>query len=486
MSLGKILEDTCNQHKDKISLIHDDGRLTYDELNRAVNSFGNRLRNLGIEKGDKVALMLPNIPEFVISYFAIQKIGAVAVTLNTASTPYELRYLLENSDSRAFITTATSVKRFEEIRKELPLCRHLIVVDGADVSSSFKDAVEGGPFELEMAEIKGDDPAVMIYTSGLTGKPLGAVLTHVNLSSQFTLLREICEGSENDRGLCVIPLFHSFGAMANMLGIIRIGASMVMMDRFTIGNIFKTIEREGITYIAAVPRVFLGMFLHDGSGKYDLSSLRLCITGGSTMPPEYITKFQEKFRVRIMEGYGLTEASPVCSFSRLDMEQKPGSIGIAVPGVEAKVFDDEDNELPAGETGELVIRGINVMKGYYKDEEATIGVIKNGWLHTGDLAEIDEDGYIFLKGRKKRMIITSSFNVYPREVEIVLNMHPAVESSRVLSKPDLIRGEVVKAIVIKNQGGITDEKEIIRHCRIYLSSYKVPREVEFVEKFEGR
>lgn len=484
MILGKMLEDTCKQYAGKIYIKHNDRKLTYSELNRAVNSLGNSLRNLGIKKGDKVALMLPNIPEFVISYFAIQKIGAVAVTLNVMSTPYELHYFLENSDSRAFITTAPSVKRFEAIREKLPLCKHLIVTNGPEESSSFKDAVEGGPFELEMPEIEGDDPAVMIYTSGLTGKPLGAVLTHNNLFTQSELLETICNGNEKDWALCLIPLFHSYGATTNMLATIRMGASMVMMDRFTIEEIFKTIERDKVTYIAAVPRLFLGMFMDKGSENADFSSLRLCITGGSTMPPEYIPIYEKRFGVKLMEGYGLTEASPVCSFSRLDMEQKPGSIGVPIPGVEAKVFDDDGVELPTGHIGELVIKGANVMKGYYKSEEATAEVINNGWLHTGDLAKMDEDGYIFLTGRKKRMIITSGFNVYPQEVEIILNMHPTVKSSKVLSKPDLMRGEIVKALIVKNDVAVADDKEILKHCRTYLSSFKVPREVEFVESLD--
>ncbi|MBE9546218.1 MAG: AMP-binding protein [Proteobacteria bacterium] len=477
MGLGKILEDTCKQYAGNIALIHNDKKLTYGELDRAVNSLGNRLSDLGIKKGDSVALMLPNIPEFVISYFAIQKIGAVAVTLNVMSTPYELHYLLENSDSKAFITTSPSVKKFEDVKDKLPLCRHLIVADSPD----FKEAVGEGPFELEMPEIEGDDPAVMIYSSGLTGKPLGAVLTHNNLSTQSSLLGDICDGSENDRGLCIIPLFHSFGAVANMLGTIKIGASMVMMERFTIESIFKIIERERVTYIAAVPRLFLAMLLYDGVENYDLSSLRLCITGGATMPPDYIPIFKKTFGVKLMEGYGLTEASPVCSFSRLNMEQKPESTGVAIPDVEVKVLDDEENELPAGQIGELVVKGANVMKGYYKDEEATAKVIKNGWLYTGDLARIDEDGYIFLMGLKKKLIITSGLNVYPREVEIALNMHPAVGSSKIIGKPDLMRGEIVKALIVKNGGTVVDEKEILKHCRTYLSPYKVPREVEFVE-----
>ncbi len=250
--------------------------------------------------------------------------------------------------------------------------------------------------------------------------------------------------------------------------------------------IFSTIEKEKVTYIAAVPRLFLGMIMHNDAEKYDVSSIDFCITGGSTMPPEFIPVFEQKFNVILREGYGLTEASPVCSVGRRDMVHKPGSIGTVIPGVEAKVFDDQDNEVPSSEIGELVIRGENVMKGYYKDEEATARVIRNGWLHTSDLARIDEAGYIFLTGRKKRMIITSGFNVYPREVEMVLELHPAVKAAMVVSKPDLLRGEIVKALIVRNPDVPAEERDITRHCRTYLSSYKVPREVEFVESLDAK
>jgi long-chain acyl-CoA synthetase len=256
------------------------------------------------------------------------------------------------------------------------------------------------------------------------------------------------------------------------------------MERFTLDSIFKAIENERVNYIAAVPRLFMGMVFHDKADQYNVSSLEFCITGGSAMPPEFIPLFKEKFGVLLVEGYGLTEASPVCSVSRLEMPVKPGSIGIPIPGARAKVVHETGAELPIGEIGELVIQGENVMKGYYKNQEMTDKVIRNGWLHTGDLARIDEDGYIFLTGRLKRMVITSGFNVYPVEVETVLDMHPSVQSSRIVSKPDLLRGEIVKALIVAKPGIAPDEKAIMKHCRTYLSSYKIPREIEFVDKIE--
>jgi long-chain acyl-CoA synthetase len=476
-----MLSESAARYAENWAAVHGETRITYRELNRAACALGNHLRSLGLGKGDKVALMLPNCPEFVIAYFGIQKVGGVAVTLNVQSTPYELLHLLGNSDTQCLITQGALAKRFEEIKKELPLCRHFIATNGPEEDSPFREIIAKGPFTEEIPELAGDDPAVMIYTAGLTGKPLGAVLTHHNLLTQSVLLRTICHLDEHNTGLAVIPLVHSFGAVANMLALLRIGAGVVLMDRFTLDGIFTAIEKERVTYIAAVPRLFLGMLFHEGAEKYRTDSLKFCVTGGAAMPPDFIPVFEQRFGVKIMEGYGLTEASPVSSFSRLDMPQKPGSIGIPIPGVEAKIVDETGSEVPRETVGELILKGDNIMKGYYKDEEMTAQVLKDGWLYTSDLGRMDAEGYIFLTGRKKRMIITSGFNVYPREIEIVLCLHPAVQAVRIVGKEDLLRGEIVKAIIVKKPGAEIEEKELLKHCRTYLSSYKVPREIEFTE-----
>ncbi len=481
-NLGMMLQTAAEQHADRIALVYNEIRISYRALERAACSLGNHLRSLGLGKGDKIAVMLPNCPEFVIAYFGIQKIGAVAVTLHIQSTPYELTYLLGNSDSRCLITQAELAGRFESIRDQLPLYTHLITTESFEKPSQFKDIIEKGPFTISIPVLKDDDPAVLIYTSGLTGKPRGAVLTQQNLYSQSELLRTVLHSDETDIGLAVIPFFHSFGAVANMLAPLRIGAGVVLMERFNLDAVFGLIESQKVTYLAAVPRLFLGMYFHEKAGNYSLKSLKVCITGGAAMPVDFIEPFEKKFGVRILEGYGLTEASPVASFSRLDLPRKPGSIGIAIPRVTAKIVDSDGNELPRGTVGELILRGENIMKGYYKDQEATARVIKNGWLYTGDLARMDEEGYLFITGRKKRMIITSGFNVYPREIEDVINLHPGVQESLVVGKKDLIRGEIVKAIVVKKPSAQVEERELLKHCRAYLSSYKAPREIEFAEK----
>jgi long-chain acyl-CoA synthetase len=482
MNLGQMLEEAAKIFPNNIAFIHEKCRMTYGELTQADNALAHYFRGLGLGKGDKIAIMLPNCPEFIISYFAALKLGAVAVTLNVLSTPYELRHLLGDSEARLFITQGVLAKRYEEIKNDLPRCAHLLVTNGMDTDCPYTQAIKDNPAVWELPHIAADDPAVMIYTAGLTGRSLGAVLSHGNLMTQAVLFKETdLQGTPAERGLAVIPFFHSFGAAANMLAVFYIGGSVVLMERFTLDSIFGAIEREKVTYVGAVPRLFLGMLFHPGGEKYDLSSLRFCVTGGSAIPPEFIPLFREKFGTPLVEGYGLTEASPICAITGLTMEQKPGSVGVPIPGLEARIVADDGAELPLGEIGELLVRGKNVMLGYYKHEKATAEVIRGGWLHTGDLARIDGDGYIFLTGRrKKRMIITSGFNVYPLEVENVLVMHPAVQSARVESKEDLLRGEIVKALIVKNPGREVDDKELLRHCRVYLSSYKIPREIEFV------
>lgn len=445
------------------------------------------LKRSGIGKGDNVSIMLPNIPEFVYSYMGILKAGAAVIPLNTSSTPFELTYLLNDSDSKILITQMSLVKKYDEIKDKLLTCNEVIAIDSLNENG---ELLAGNNDEDSSAvEISPEDPATIIYTAGLTGKSMGAVLTHRNLCAELNMIQPIFRRTKDDIGLSLIPLFHSFGGTVNMLNVIQAGCSTVMMDRLTMDSLFSAIEREKISYIAAVPRLYIGMIFYDKASKYDLSSLKLCVTGGSAMPPEFLPVFEQKFGARILEGYGLTEASPACSFNRIELVAKIGSIGTALTSeetsIEIKIVDDNGREVPRNQIGELIVKGDNVMKGYYKNEAATAAVLKDGWLHTGDLGRMDEEGYIFLTGLKKRMIITSGFNVYPREVETVLNMHPAVEKSRVSGKEDLMRGEVVKAHVILKKGQTADEKEIIRYCKTYLSSYKVPREVEFVHTISG-
>ncbi len=480
INLIQLFRDSVQKYSDRISFVSERQYITYSQLNRAVNSVAGIVKQSGIEKGDNVAVMLSNIPEFVYSYFGVLKTGAAVVPINTSSTSFELTYLLNNSDSRILITQTSQIKKYQEAKDKLLSCHQVIAVDSLNQNGELIAGADSNDSSFCSTEINPEDPAVIVYTAGLTGKPLGAVLTHRNLCEQLNMIHPLFHRSPDDVGLCLIPLFHTFGATLNMLNVIQAGCSTVMMDRLTMESLFSKIEKEKITYICAVPRLYMGMAYYEKAAKYDLSSLKICITGGAAIPPNFLSFFEKKFNVRILEGYGLTEASPVCSFNRLELAAKRGSIGIPLTGVDMKIVDDTGRELPRNQIGEVIVRGGNVMKGYYKDEAATASVIKDGWLYTGDMGKMDEENYIFLTGLKKRMIITSGFNVYPREVETVLNMHPAVKNSRVIGKQDLMRGELVKAEIVLKEGYSPDDKEISRFCKIYLSNYKVPREIEFV------
>ncbi len=481
INLIQLFRDSVQKYSDRISFVSERQYIAYSQLNRAVNSVAGIVKQSGIEKGDNVAVMLPNIPEFVYSYFGVLKTGAAVVPINTSSTSFELTYLLNNSDSKILITQTSQIKKYQEAKDKLLSCHQVIAVDSLNQNGELIAGADSNDSSFCSTEINPEDPAVIVYTAGLTGKPLGAVLTHRNLCEQLNMIHPLFRRGTNDVGLCLIPLFHTFGATLNMLNVIQAGCSTVMMDRLTMESLFSKIEKEKITYICAVPRLYMGMAYYEKAAKYDLSSLKICITGGAAIPPDFLSFFEKKFNVRILEGYGLTEASPVCSFNRLELVAKLGSIGIPLTGVDMKIVDDTGRELPRNQIGEVIVRGGNVMKGYYKDEAATASVIKDGWLYTGDMGKMDEENYIFLTGLKKRMIITSGFNVYPREVETVLNMHPAVKDSRVIGKQDLMRGELVKAEIVLKEGYSPDDKEISRFCKIYLSNYKVPREIEFVK-----
>ena len=331
VNLALLLTEAVQLHADRPALITDNQRITYRQLQSAVSAVARSLKKMGLQKGDKVAIMLPNIPEFVYSCFAVFQSGAVAVLLNTGSTPYELAYLLNNSDAKILVTHAAGEKRYLEIKDQLATCRNLLTIDptqNAFLSENASDIAAPPSVPIDP-----DDPAVMIYTAGLTGKPLGAVLTHGNLASELNVCHETFRRTPDDIGLCLIPLFHSFGVTVNMLNVIQAGCSTVMMDRLTMDGLFSTMEREKVTYIVAVPRLYMGMVFYEKAAKYDLSSLKLCVTGGSAMPPDFIPVFEQKFNARILEGYGLTEAAPACSFNRIEAVAKLGSIGTALDGI---------------------------------------------------------------------------------------------------------------------------------------------------------
>jgi long-chain acyl-CoA synthetase len=314
----------------------------------------------------------------------------------------------------------------------------------------------------------------------MNGTPLGAVLSHYSLFTNAEAIRAVERIDRHDRAIAIIPLFHAFGATVNMLSMIKYGGSIVLVERFEREQLFEILVENRVTYIAAVPLIFMGMLANPNAEKYNLEALRLCFSGGCAAPLGMIQQFKERFGVEILDGYGLTEASPIVTSNQINGRMKLGSVGLPIPETTVRIVDDAGRECPCGKIGEVVASGPNIMLGYFRSLDATRAVLHNGWLHTGDLGYLDEDGFLFLTGRKKNMIIQNGFNIYPKEVEKILKMHPAVEEAVVVGKPDPVKNEVAHAMVVTKAGHPQDEKDILKFVRLYLAPYKVPRRVQFV------
>ncbi len=489
LNLASLLEQSARRDPGKLAVIMDEHRLRYAELNGAANKLANALVHLGIKPGDKVAIMLPNTPHFPIAYYAILKTGATVVPLNVLFKSNEVAYHLEDSDAVALIVwegfageAATGFFKVEN-------CQHLIVVQAPGSTNelpngahAFNQLLADNVPVFDTVQTRPDDTAVILYTSGTTGRPKGAELTHFNMFFNAMIsATKVIEIQPSDVGMAVLPLFHSFGQTCVMNTCLYAGATITLLPRFEPVKAFEVLARDKVTIFAGVPTMYFYLLNHPEADQYDLSTLRRCVSGGAAMPVEVMHAFNKKYNVTILEGYGLSETSPVASFNHLDREPKPGSIGTPIWGVEMRVVNPEGQPVAAGELGEIVIRGHNVMKGYYKRPEATAEAIRHGWFHTGDLARIDEDGYFFIVDRVKDMIIRGGFNVYPREIEEVLYGHPAVAEAAVIGVPDPAMGEEIRAVIALKPGHTASEQEIIDYCSERLAAYKYPRSVEFRE-----
>jgi long-chain acyl-CoA synthetase len=497
LNLAVLLEDSTREAPNNTAIIFNDMKLSYAAVNAAANQIANGLQSLGISPGDKVALSCPNIPYFPIVYYGILKAGAVVVPLNVLLKPREIAYHLDDSDAVAyFCFEGTEQLPMGQMGnagfQEAPKCEHFFVITANPMAPS---AIEGTTtLGMLMAsqspafatvQRMADDTAVILYTSGTTGRPKGAELSHSNMLLNARLADTLFDVSwGEDVHLVALPLFHSFGQTVQMNGGFYTGAALSLLPRFDPDAALAIMERDNVTYFAGVPTMYWAMLNHPGADKYDLDkiagNLRMAVSGGAAMPVEVMKAFEERFKVKILEGYGLSETSPVATFSRLDRPAKPGSIGVPVWGVDIRIVDEDDNDVSTGELGELIIRGHNVMKGYYKNPDANAETLRNGWLHTGDIGRYDEDGYLYIVDRVKDMIIRGGFNVYPREVEEVLMMHPAVSLAAVVGVPDDRYGEEVKAfIVLKEDAPEIDEAELRAWAKENMADYKYPRTIEF-------
>ncbi|HIJ66640.1 MAG TPA: long-chain fatty acid--CoA ligase, partial [Candidatus Hydrogenedentes bacterium] len=441
----------------------------------------------GVGKGDHVAIMIPNTPHFPIIYYGILHVGATVVPLNCLLHHREVQYLLENSDAKAFFAWHAFSKETVPAFDETSSCRHFIDVCGREqapppIGESFTELMDAASADFDTVQTMPDDSAVILYTSGTTGHPKGAELTHFNMFfNALTFKDRIVRLRPDDVSLVVLPLFHSFGQTCVQNTSVLAGATMTMLDRFDARKAASIIKRDRVTYLAAVPSVYILLLNMRNLSAEDVGSLRLAVSGGASLPAETLAEFKERFGVQILEGYGLSETSPVASFNVIERPCKPASIGVPLWGAQMKVMRDDGAFAAPDEVGEIVIRGHNVMKQYYKQPVATEEAIVNGWFHTGDMAKVDDDGYFFIVDRKKDIIIRAGMNIYPREVEEVMHGHPAVMEVAVVGVPHKSHGEEVKAYVALRDGEEATPQELRDYCREHLAQFKCPKTVEILE-----
>jgi long-chain acyl-CoA synthetase len=450
--------------------------LTYADLNDRSARLATLLGEEGLEPGDRVGVMLPNVLEFPIAYYGVLRTGGIVVPMNVLLKRREIAFYLEDSGAKLLL----GWHGFGEEARDgaADAGTELIEVE----PESFAELLGDREPTTELVETDEEDTAVILYTSGTTGKPKGAELTHSNLSCNAEIASETtCEVKEGDVVLGSLPLFHSFGQTVSMNASLRVGATLTLLPKFDPGEALEIMERDSVTHYYGVPTMYGALLHHPERENRDTSSLRICITGGAPMPVEVLRGFEEAFGCELLEGYGLSETSPVASSNHPGRPRKPGSIGTPLRDVEMKVVDENDEEVPQGEVGEIVIRGHNVMKGYWQRPDATEETMRGGWFHSGDMARVDEDGYFFIVDRKKDLIIRGGYNVYPREVEEVLYEHPKIREAAVLGVPHSEWGEEIGAAIVLHEGEELAPEEASEYVKERIAAYKYPRIVWFLD-----
>jgi long-chain acyl-CoA synthetase len=476
MNLAEILRDSAEADAERVAIKLDDAELSYAALQEGAERVASLLAAHGVGPGDRVALMLPNVPYFPVCYFGILWAGAVVVPMNVLNRRREVTFYLKDSGARLLFLWHGFAEEGEPGAAEAG-CECITIVPG-EFEPTLAEAEAAG----DMAEREPQDTAVILYTSGTTGTPKGAELTHANLLRNCQAARSLFDLGSAAVTLGALPLFHSFGQTCGLNATVLGGGTLTLIPRFDPAKALEIIARDRVTIFEGVPTMYGGMLHVPERERYDVSTLKLCASGGAAMPVELMRGFEEAFGCKVLEGYGLSETSPVASFNHPDRERKPGSIGTPIDGVEMKLVDEEGEEVAQGEVGEIVIRGHNVMKGYWERPEATQEALRDGWFHTGDMARVDEDGYFFIVDRKKDMIIRGGFNVYPREVEEVLYEHPAVREAAVIGVPDEQYGEEVAAAVALKEDAEVSAEELREFVKANVAAYKYPRLVFFLDE----
>ena len=501
LNLASIIEHHARLTPDREAIVWNNVRLTFGKLNALANQVAGALVEMGITRGDKVALSCPNLPFFPIVYYGIMKAGAAVVPLNVLFKPREIAYHLQDSDAKAvFVFEGTAELPLAQAVKagfdQVEACENLIVITANPTAPApFENAktlteiTHDKSEKFETFPTAPDDTCAILYTSGTTGQPKGAELTHLNLMTNVTTTHDIhikfLDESPGEQKTCLItlPLFHTTGQTCQMNTHLYAGNRIVLLPRFEPQTTLETMEKEIVNFWTGVPTMYWALLRHAEENDIDIShiasNIKAVSSGGAPMPVEVLHAFQNRFNVRVLEGYGMSETSPLATFNQFERPSKPGTVGLPIFGVEVRCVDENDKEVPAGTRGEVVVRGPNVMKGYYKRPDANAEAFKNGWFHTGDIGVFDEEGYLSIVDRKKEMILRCGYNIYPRELEEVIMTHPAVSLVAVVGVPCEKMGEEVKAFVVRKQGAQLSEEEFLEWCKTQFANYKYPRRVEF-------
>ncbi len=479
MNIAQHVERGARFFPDRPAILFEGSELSYRELNLRANRLANALKAHGVQRGDRIALYLPNIPSFTVCYVAALKAGAIAVSINSIFKSDEVKFIVNDSGSQVLFTTGDLLPNVP--REACPSLRHIVVCEGEPGGNIPLDEWLGkGASDGHALDLDREDPAVLLYTSGTTGFPKGATLTHGNVISNMFATVHHAGFRPDDRMMLFLPLFHVFAQNFIMNAALTACATLVLHRRFVPDQVLDSIQRHRATMFFAVPTIFINLLSMDLS-RYDLSSIRYDFSAAATMPQEVSRRWTERFGRPVFEGYGLTECSPFACYNH-DFRFKFGSVGTAVENFELKIMDEEDREVPLGQWGEICIKGPGVMKGYWGQPEETARALRNGWLHSGDIGMMDDEGYVFIVDRVKDMINVAGFKVWPAEVEQALYRHPAIREVAVYGVSDPIKGEAVRAAIILREGAAAGGDEIIAFCRERLAVYKAPVSVEFVKE----
>jgi long-chain acyl-CoA synthetase len=462
---------------DRQALTLDGAATTYAQLDARSARMASVLRARDLVPGDRVGIMLPNVPEFAVAYYGVLRAGGIVVPMNVLLKRRETSFYLGDSEARLVIGWHGFAEAAQAGAQDAGA--ECLLVEPA----AFERLLAGVEPLPDVAERDGDDTAVILYTSGTTGQPKGAELTHANLGRNVAAVVELFSITRDDVILGALPLFHSFGQTCGLNAAVAAGALLALTPRFSPADALELMERERVTVFEGVPTMYSALLNHPERGRFDVSGLRLCVSGGAALPVEVLRGFEAAFACAILEGYGLSETSPVACFNHPHRERKPGSIGTPIAGVEMKAVDDARREVAQGEVGEIAIRGHNVMKGYWRRPEATADAIDaDGWFYTGDMARVDAGGCYFIVDRKKELIIRGGYNVYPREIEELLYEHPAVAEAAVIGLPHAELGEEIGAAVALVPGAQVSERELRDYLKELVAAYKYPRHVWFVDE----